>query len=543
MHRIIKQYLPYLFIGIVFYLLDRENLFINDDLNYAMNHVTGEPVRNLWDAIQSQGYDWFHQNGRFIIHTLVQCFCGFLGLELFWVCNTIVFLLWLKGIVSYMKLILGMPIKPLGVVLLGTVLMVPAWGITNLGYISGAVNYLWAGCAYMWFVILYMKAKENKAQVGLAYGLFLAAVSALVGSLQESFCIGMAGYFCFYYTLHYRELRGKTAWMVIGFCLGATACVLAPSNFVRLGATESKAVGLLKYIGGVMLVIINAKTYVLMFLSLVVLWCSKKHKLVTREILSTHALLITSASINALFVAVVAYTGSHQITGIELFSLIVLLSIAYELWIVSSPKAERIINYVSYTLVIALCIPLWQQRATISNAYKDYVRNASHPQNGIVVATDYMHELTLERGWLRANFVRSQESLSNTVWLSRYLTNGKNDSLFHTILPQTPEYIISACTETNRVGDGVYRPKDYNFYIFRCRSDRGACAKITRKVTLFGGIRNKIQTGSPYEVSNQKLSSMFHISSQDETYYIELDDQNYPIQDAKIINLHEASRK
>lgn len=536
MLRNLKQYLPYLIIGVVFYLLDRENLFINDDLNYAMNHVTGEPVRNLFDAIQSQGYDWFHQNGRFIIHTLVQCFCGFLGSELFWVFNTLIFLFWLKGIVTYMNITIGKECNMLAILLLGAVMMVPAWNITNLGYISGAINYLWGGCAYLWFVIWYIKSRECTQSVSVANGVCIALVAMIVGSLQESFCIGIAGYFGLYYILHIKELKSKTAWMVIGFCIGAAICVLAPANFARLGATETKSVGLMKYVAGIAIVLSNAKTLVLMLGACAALWCTKRYRGQVKEAFVKHSLLISAACINALFVAVVAYTGAHQLTGIELFSLIVISYIIYKVCNLESFKYTKMANAVCYLLVLTICIPMWIQRHSIANAYKEYVRNIQTTTDGIVVATDYINEITIKRNWLRSNFVRSQESITNTVWPSRYFTEGKNDSLFHTILPQTKEYIIEACNDKNLIHHNIYKPDDYNFYIIKGDATcMGSHIRVSRKVTLFGEIRNMMQTGNPYDVSETSLGSMTSFAEGPVSYFIELDDQNYPVQNIEII--------
>lgn len=535
MRRKIGNLFSYICIGIVFYFLERENLFISDDLNYAMNHVTGKPIHNMLDALQSQCLDWFHVNGRFVVHTIVQCFCGFIGCEIFWVLNTIVFLIWLKGLVYYTQYFLGENVNFLGFLLFCSVLLVPGWSI-NLGYISGAINYLWAGCAYVWFINWYIRNERNQDKVGWGKGMCIAFISIIVGSLQESFCIGIAGYFVLYYMFHISRLKGKIAYMVCGFCIGTLICVMAPGNFVRLESSVVKAAGLMKFMAGFAFVITNAKTTILLFLTCVILFISKRYRHFVKLVIKKHALLLSSISINVFFIIAIAYTGDHQLYGIEHFSLLILVFIIYMRWLQHSPRAIKILTIGSYVFVTLLSIPVWLQRTSIANAYDAYMHNARNTKDGVVVATDFMKEICMKRGWVRYNFVRSQEDMSNTIWPSRYLTNGENDSLIQTILPQTPSFIVSACNENNKVAEGIYKPEDYFFYIIRCKSNESwRTVQITRKVTFLGEIRNKLQTGNPYETSEEMLSCKSCFQSGDYIYYIELDNQSFPIQRIELI--------
>lgn len=151
--------IPYFLIGVVFYILDRQNVFICDDLFYAMNHKTGLPVESIFDAFQSQTQDWFSFNGRFFVHFIVQCFCGFIPLEVFYLCNTLVFLVLLRMMVLYVRRHTRQGIRPLGILLLLSVFLLPPWGLGILGNIAFSVNYLWAGCAYLAFLLWFEKQR------------------------------------------------------------------------------------------------------------------------------------------------------------------------------------------------------------------------------------------------------------------------------------------------------------------------------------------------------------------------------------------------
>ena len=52
--------------------------FVRDDLWYATNLVTGEPLRNITDIFESQWWHYFNWGGRSITHSLLQLIlmCG-----------------------------------------------------------------------------------------------------------------------------------------------------------------------------------------------------------------------------------------------------------------------------------------------------------------------------------------------------------------------------------------------------------------------------------------------------------------------------------
>ena len=78
-----KHYIIFFIIGICFYLLNQFSPFISDDYFYTFIKGSKRPIESLNDAIKSQMYDYFHYNGRFIIHVIIQYYCGVLGIQIF----------------------------------------------------------------------------------------------------------------------------------------------------------------------------------------------------------------------------------------------------------------------------------------------------------------------------------------------------------------------------------------------------------------------------------------------------------------------------
>lgn len=494
--------IQYILIGIIFYLLDRENTFLNDDLRYSINHFTGEPVNSIFDAMQSQIVDWHDTNGRFVIHTITQCFCGFIGSEIFWICNTLIFLLFLKGLVEYVRMHTRNDIHPLGILLISNALLVPVWSLTYLGHMSGAINYLWAGCAYLWFFIYYDKQRNNNESISVAKGLSIFFISLLIGCLQESFCIGIAGFFCIYYALHFKRLRGRVAWIISGFCIGAALCVLAPSNFSRASNGGGSTFDLYRFF----MAFYGARCFTCATITFMLLLALKKWRSTAMDILRKHDIIVISSVINIAFAAVIAFTGKHQFTGIETYSILVIICLLYELHLI---RKERILNTFSAIMLICLAFILWPQRYAVSSSYKAFLENAGKSKNGVVVAKDYMTEVTKPKDWLRANFVRAEEIYSfNKLWASRYLSYGKNDSLIVNVLPDEPSEITKICNAKHQRGANVYKA-DANYYVIRLSKDaENTVFTVTKRQNAFDSLRSKLAHKEPFTVSTIETKDM-----------------------------------
>ncbi len=75
----------------LFFLLNYFTPMLEDDCNYALT-ATGERLQNFAEIIQTQIWHYFHMNGRFFAHTLIQTFCGLTGKWLFNLLNPLVWL-------------------------------------------------------------------------------------------------------------------------------------------------------------------------------------------------------------------------------------------------------------------------------------------------------------------------------------------------------------------------------------------------------------------------------------------------------------------
>lgn len=533
MKKLIK-FLPVLIVGVVFFLLDDANEFINDDLYYSLTHPDYKPINSVADLFSSQYYDYFHANGRFLVHLIVQLFCGVIGVKTFHFLNTIIFIVFLYGLKYYAIKHVHKNI-PITVILVSLIILVPAWNITYLGYIAGAVNYLWAGCAYIWWINLFEKNKNTDNSSIKNSGLFIA--SLLVGTLQESFCIGIAGYLFFNILINRKSVARSNWIMSIAFMLGSAICVFAPANFTRLSASEGSLTGIIKYISGIATFIIYAKTFILLLCVLGVLYIRQSTKYFVVKSLKNHSLLLTAVSFNALFVAVIAYTGPHQLTCIESYSMLILLCTIYSLY------AERFARYFKYMDKVALlafilfALVLYPERKSIADAYKQLWHAMLESTDGTVVATRYFDEITRKRGWLRENFVRAQEPFNsfNRTFLSLHLTKGESDHLVKTLLPLDKESIIAECKHEEGSTCSVIRLKKANALVIKSKENlSNKCVDVFITPTFFGKLRNLIISGQKWNKTLMEVNDLDWFKYDNDYYYIIMNDLNFYIEEIQI---------
>lgn len=522
--------LPLLIIGVLFYLLDSENEFISDDLYYSLSHPDYKPIESLGSLISSQVYDYFHQNGRFLIHLIVQLFCGVIGPDIFHIINTLIFLLFLYELriyalrhtqyaISYSTLVVAL------------IIFVPAWNITYLGYISGAVNYLWAGCAYIWWINLY-ESTINKEYSILKYCL-LAIVSLVIGSLQESFCIGIAGYL--FLNALSRRLKLSRAHMImtLAFLIGATACILAPANFSRLAASVGSLTGILKYVSSVTKLLVNSTTFILLCLIFILLFIRKGSKTFIVNIIKDNLLIITAAVLNAMFVAIIAYSGQHQLTCIESYSMLVMLCAVYSIPSQRLTKYFHYIDKITFVCFIVFALVLYPDRKSIADAYTQLCHAASESKDGTVVATRYFDEVTQKRGWIRANFIRAQEPFEtyNRKYLSLYLSRGQNSKMIKTLLPLEKEDIVEECKNGSNGREDVIRLKGTNALVIKSSKDlTDSSIRLFINPTMFGKLRNLYISGTKYNVDEKRIEELDSFEYNGLYYYVIMNDLNYNIE-------------
>ncbi len=223
-------------IGILFYILNINTPFIHDDYAYCFYYAkdsyiirpTSIGITGFWQMLESMWHHYLCVNGRFISHLTLQTFCAFLGKDVFNICNTGIYLIFLHTIV----LLSEHKYSPIVLLLtfLSSFCIFPFPGQTML-WMTGSLNYLWP----MTFALLYLYwiGKYKRQQCSNLGYLFTAFVGILISWTQESISAPIALGLTVYFIWNKEKLEGYIRSSLIGYVIGASLIVFAPGTFSR----------------------------------------------------------------------------------------------------------------------------------------------------------------------------------------------------------------------------------------------------------------------------------------------------------------------
>lgn len=385
----------YIFITIIictlaFYLLDQYAISNSDDYIFKFmiqpeyksyleiaspNVERAYPIESVKDALISTTHGYFSNNGRFLLHVIIQSCVSLMSMNHFVIINSLIFAIFLF---SFFHLTIDK--KNAFQLLLASFaiwLFIPWKGFTFLSNVSLSINYLWTATAYLLFYILYLKIRE-KERCSIINYVILFLIGAIVGSLQESFSLGFAGAFFLYYIFNIKKINRPLLFLLIGFYIGVSFNVLAPSNFNR-----QSGVGFIHF--NYLISCCSSPAIVLCFLSLI--YFTITDKLYIKEKLKDNLILVLSIFVNMSFAFIVAYGGRHSLTSVSVFSLILL----FKLWM---PKAffQKKHTYISVALLVVIMItyiPVYLMREKSYNSYNTFISQIGKNEDGIYYQEDY----------------------------------------------------------------------------------------------------------------------------------------------------------
>lgn len=214
-------------------MLHYKMIFVWDDLWYATNLATGEPVTGLADIWESQCWHFMNWGGRSVIHGLLQLvimggnfFADALNMIVTVLLAYLICTLLGKVSMKYFCLSFFMLIA-----LNPNILLSMFWQ-------SGSVNYLYSSTWILFFIMLYIRqVKEPDAKGFIGINIWIVPLGVATGWSNEN--MGPATFLLTVMTLVYfmKGLKRKPpVWMWIGAVTtlaGSIPVVAAPGNFVR----------------------------------------------------------------------------------------------------------------------------------------------------------------------------------------------------------------------------------------------------------------------------------------------------------------------
>lgn len=521
----------YALLLIVFYLLDRFSPFIADDYAYRFfyDENIGElsVVNSLMDAIKFQAHDYMTHNGRFIVHTLTAYFCGKLGVEWFRIINSFIFVFLVYGVLSLIRSEFGKRSVDKYIIAFILFMFLPCPGMILFGSIAMCINYLWTACAITYFIILF-KSARNKGNIGNSkiVNVTYLLIALLIGSLQESFSLGISAALFFYYCFNLKNLRGAVLWMVIGFWLGTLIVTFAPGNFVRLGQVNNVEGGfsISKVISHFSEVIFNAKLFVILcFLILVLLIKNRVEfvKFITDNVLHFLTILF------CVLVSLVIFSGERQVTCIELFSLILIIKLLFKYCYNFIEANYKLINSGFVILFFLFYVPIYNNRAyaydILESLYKKPVVDKT-----IVFPEYWDHIRKLNSNYWGSHFTQRLDFTEKWMYpaFSNYLSEGKNSELVTAILSVSKDDIVKNFIKRNV--NGCYHNTQYKFFVIRTPKESPIISfkEYYKPFTFLGKMKSLILNMKDGNCRNTEVSSFFDEGAF--RYYI-LNERSYAI--------------
>ena len=417
---------------LAFYVQNRYAIFSIDDWTYAFivdkdafnyqavanDDAIRQPVTSLYDAALSQSRDYFKTNGRFIIHTLVQYFCGTKTMEQFVIINSLVFCLFTM---LMMRLTLRkIDIWDLLLLCSAIWILIPHKGMTFMGNITCSIDYLWACTATLLFLTIIERMIRQDFHCKKWTLSVIILYAMITGSLQESFGIGLSGALFTYLIWKHKTIKRKTAATIVAYILGVIICMATPANLRRFDDIQGGGFHVNSLLG-----LLSSFAFIIFIISVVII--KEKDKL--KDFIHDNYIVSATIFFNILFAVFVAYNGRHQLTAINVFSLIAL----FRIWIpLATIRLRHAATIIITTISILSYYPILEARKAYHDSYIILLERINQSENGIVSGKEFENQTVKIKNnhILECNYVAV---FTFDDWdffeksLSVYLTKGKNN--------------------------------------------------------------------------------------------------------------------
>ena len=361
------------FIVLAFYLMNYYEPLRCDDLIYQYywlnERTTGllEPIDlnnridDICEAFGSQINHYSVMNGRFLIHFLVSCFCGFIGRPLFSIFNAVIYALFLLGCAKLLNF--DSTIKStaaIAIIWLGLPIQYILWYS-----VAFAINYLWVSTALIYFFILFkgLVTSDSINSKQQTIGMFI--FSFVLGTLHEGFSLPLCGAIMVYLFVNRKAINKSILALTIGLCIGTALVVFAPGTLGRGAGSLSNL-----NISEILLMKLDVfryskRLYIFVILIIICYFFNRKE---TISFLRTNQLLIYFVTIDFAFVLAVPHYSQRIEFPLELVSLLMSINLLLNTDIFIRYR-KQICSLLFVITVIHVSFTVYYAKVT-SNEYK-----------------------------------------------------------------------------------------------------------------------------------------------------------------------------
>jgi len=276
-------------------------------------------IDNITEAFVSQCNHYVVMNGRFIVHFITQCFCGFVGKDVFNVCNAIVYVFFLFMGVRFVDAKINHQVF---FVLTGLWFLPPIQWIFSFDVVF-PINYLWTTTACLFFLFLFHNASIHTNQ-SLWLNLLFLLYGVFCGNFHEGFTLLISGSLFFYVLFHFRELNNSQWCLIVGMWIGTLTVLLSPGIWGR--ATGVSAVSFEELLSRKLDILIYSKRFYLFLLLLgVSYWVLGKRRM--KSFLRNNQLECMIVFLGFIFLFMLPYYSQRMGFPMEIFSVLLTLKL------------------------------------------------------------------------------------------------------------------------------------------------------------------------------------------------------------------------
>lgn len=344
--------------GTAFYIMCASNPMRWDDLMYEYVWLDHRPagllhpidltnhVDNVGEVFESQCNHFLVMNGRFIVHFITQCFCGFIGKGPFNISNALVYMCFLLLSIRFVA------VRSLtGVVMTvaGLWLLLPVQWIFSVDVVF-PINYLWSATMCLAFLLLFQKYDIPHSSPITQFLLLLFGI--VCGNFHEGYTLLVSGALFFYSLFHFKQLSKAQWFLIVGLWIGTLTVIASPGIWGRAGAASAESIS--EMLVRKMDILRYSKRLYLMLAILVAgclpIWAGRKK---VGSFMRENAVVLTIIPLGLAFLFMLPYYSQRMGFPMELFAVLISLKfIAMHPLVVD----RRTLTAVAVTIVLVLAV-------------------------------------------------------------------------------------------------------------------------------------------------------------------------------------------
>lgn len=342
-----------LIIGIGFYMICESNPLRWDDLMYQYVWLDHKQADLLHPIDLSNRVDDFHEafvsqcnhykvmNGRFIVHYITQCFCGFIGKGVFNYFNTIIYVLFLIMGIYFTK---AFSFSRSLFVITGLWLLPPVQWILSFDVVF-PINYLWSATMCITFFVLFHQFSDDHSP-SIWEKTLLLAFGIICGNFHEGYSLLISGALFFYTTTHFKNIKTNQWCLIIGMWIGTLTVIGSPGIWNRAAGASAESIEE-AFIRKLDILRYSKRLYILIALMAIsYLWLGKK-KLIS--FIKDNQIELMVVVLGLLFLFLLPYYSQRMGFPMELFAVLLSLKLLLQY------KVNKTMRYIT-TIIMPILL-------------------------------------------------------------------------------------------------------------------------------------------------------------------------------------------